>query len=262
MAKVIAITNQKGGVGKTTTTVDLGAALSREKKKVLLVDFDPQGNLTSGLGIERKRPTTVLNLLQNEVMGMDFDVKEAIETHKTDEVEVDVLPANKLLVTAETLFQNVDEDKELVLKKVLAQVGDDYDFILIDCPPSLSMLTINALGAANTVLIPVQPTKYSLDGLADLVKLVMVAQKSYNKDLDFEGIVYTLDTATQIETRNIKSDVEDAFGASIKILDASIPRLNAIASSPSYGVSVFDYEPNSNGAFAYAKLAREVLENA
>lgn len=261
MSKVIAITNQKGGVGKTTTTVDLGAALSRENKKVLLVDFDPQGNLTSGLGIERKRPLTILQMLQNEVMGMEYDVHTAIEKHHTDEVNMDVLPANKLLVTAETLFQSVDEEKELVLKRVLSQVQDDYDYVLIDCPPSLSMLTINALGAANSVLIPVQPTKYSLDGLADLVKLVMVAQNSYNKDLDFEGIVYTLDTATQVETRNIKQDVENAYGSNIRVHETTIPRLKDIANAPSYAVSVFDLAPTSNGALAYTKLAKEVLEN-
>ena len=159
MAKVIAITNQKGGVGKTTTTVDLGAALSREKKRVLLVDFDPQGNLTSGLGIDRKRPVTILNMLQNEVGEVEYDVHDSITTHQTEEVNVDVLPANKLLVSAESLISTVNDGKELILKNVLSHVDDEYDFILIDCPPSLSMLTINALGASDSVLIPVQPTK-------------------------------------------------------------------------------------------------------
>ncbi len=261
MAKVIAITNQKGGVGKTTTTVDLGAALSREKKRVLLVDFDPQGNLTSGLGIDRKRPVTILNMLQNEVGEVEYDVHDSITTHQTEEVNVDVLPANKLLVSAESLISTVNDGKELILKNVLSHVDDEYDFILIDCPPSLSMLTINALGASDSVLIPVQPTKYSLDGLADLVKLVIGAQSTYNKDLVFEGIVYTLDTPNQVETRNIKADVEDAYGANIKIHETSIPRLKDISSSPSYGVSVFDIDPDSKGASAYAKLAREVLEN-
>lgn len=262
MSKVIAITNQKGGVGKTTTTVDLGAALSRENKKVLLVDFDPQGNLTSGLGIDRKRPFTVLNLLQSEVMGMPYDVHEAIETHETDEVKMDVLPANKLLVSAEAIFNSFDGEKELILKNVLTKVEDDYDYVLIDCPPSLSLLTINALGAANSVLIPMQPAKYSLDGLADLIKLVMMAQNSFNTELEFEGIVYTLDTPNQVEARNIKQDVENAYGANVRIHETFIPRLKDISSSPSYGVSVFDFAPSSKGAMAYANLAKEVLANA
>ena len=203
MAKVIAITNQKGGVGKTTTTVDLGAALSREKKKVLLVDFDPQGNLTSGLGIDRKRPITVLNMIQNEVGEVEYDVHDSITQHQTEEVKVDVLPANKLLVSAESMIATVNDGKELILKNVLSHVDDEYDFILIDCPPSLSMLTINALGAADSVLIPVQPTKYSLDGLADLVKLVIGAQSTYNKNLVLKEL-FTL-SIPQTRLRHVTS---------------------------------------------------------
>ena len=261
MIKVIAVCNQKGGVGKTTTTVDLGAALSKHGSRVLLVDFDPQGNLSSGLGISKKRPNTILNLLQNEIMELEYDIHDAIVEHDASDIKYDIIPANKLLVSADSLLNNISENKELVLKNILDNVKDEYDYILIDCPPSLDKLTVNALGAADKVLITVQATKYGVDGLADLVRLILMAQDTYNTALGISGIVFTIDTGREVETRIVKADVERNFGEYIPILDTTIPRLKDISVAPSYGVSVLELAPKSDGAWAYEKLAREVVNN-
>ena len=257
MGRIIAVANQKGGVGKTTTSINLSAALAEENKKILVIDADPQGNTTSGFGLDKNEiDRTIYHLMIGECSVTECIRHDIVE----DLPGIDIIPSNINLSAAEIELIDIDK-KEYILKNEIDKVKDNYDFIIIDCPPSLSMLTINALGAADSVLIPVQPTKYSLDGLADLVKLVIGAQSTYNKNLVFEGIVYTLDTPNQVETRNIKADVEDAYGANIRIHETSIPRLKDISSSPSYGVSVFDIDPDSKGASAYAKLAREVLEN-
>lgn len=230
-----------------------------EGKRVLVVDMDSQGNATSGLGFSKKRAQTVMNLLQNEASEVEYEVSDVICKYRTDIISLDLIPANKILVSANALLASLGENKELVLKNVLDCVDNDYDIIVIDTPPALDMLTINALGAADFIIIPVQPTKYGTDGLADLTKLVLNAQKTYNPGLKFGGIVYTIDTATQIETRNIKDDVEQKYGNDIHIFEHSIPRLADIANAPSYGVSIFDLAPSSKAAWAYTKLVREVL---
>ncbi|MDU4215695.1 MAG: ParA family protein [Veillonella sp.] len=214
MGKVIAVTNQKGGVGKTTTSVNLSACLADAGKKVLLVDLDPQGNASSGLGIEK------------------------------DDLELCV---HDVLIDGETM-----------LKKALASVRDTYDFIVIDCPPSLGLLTLNAFTAADSVLIPIQSEFYALEGVSQLVKTITIVQQTSNKDLEIEGVLLTMfDGRTNLSIQ-VADEVKKFFGN--KVYKTIIPRNVRLSEAPSYGEPIIVYDPKSKGADVYTKLAKEVIK--
>ena len=258
MCRVIAVSNQKGGVGKTTTSINLGVGLARMGQRVLLVDSDPQGYLTLGLGFPKNIRVTLKNMMENIIMGIEFDPKEAILHHKEG---VDVVPSNKLLTGMDMSLITVD-DREKVLKEYLEMMADDYDFIIIDCMPSLGMLTINAMSAANSVLIPVQPQYYAADGLTELLKVVKGTKKRFNPEIEVEGILFTMDSARYNNSKRNKRAVKEAYGKEIRVFENSIPRSEAIAEIASEGISIFAYDSRSKGAKNYEMLAQEVLNRA
>jgi len=257
MAKVIAVANQKGGVGKTTTSLNLAAGLSKSGKKVLLIDMDPSGNLTIGLGFEKNQRVTLKNMMEYIIMDVDFDPAEAVIHH---EEGFDLVPSNKLLTGMDTSLITIEE-REHVLEKYIEMLKDSYDYILIDCMPSLGMLTINAMTAADSVLIPVQPKYYSADGISELLKVYAAVKKNFNPKIEIEGILYTIDEARLNATKRMKEAVQQAYGSNIKIFDTTIPRAAVIEDSAQAGVSVMKYRSSSNGADAYRTLAVEVMAN-
>lgn len=257
MAKVIAIANQKGGVGKTTTSLNLAAGLAALGKNVLLIDMDPSGNLTTGLGFQKNQRTTLKNMMEYIIMDVEFDAREAIIRH---EEGFDLVPSNELLSGMDASLITVEE-RELVLKKYIGMLEDAYDFIIIDCMPSLGMLTINAMTAANSILIPVQPKYYSADGISKLLKVYAAVKTNFNPEIEIEGILYTLDEARKNATKRIKEAVESSYGSNIKIFDVTIPATIVIEDSSQAGISVMKYSRSSKGAEAYRKLAEEVLVN-
>ncbi|WP_343013509.1 AAA family ATPase [Blautia obeum] len=258
MCRVIAVANQKGGVSKTTTSINLGVGLVKLGKKVALVDADPQGHLTMGLGFPKNVRVTLKNMMENIIMGIEFDPKEAILSHKEG---VDVIPANKLL-TGMDMSLLTAEDREKVLREYLELLEDDYDYIIIDCMPSLGMLTINALSAADSVLIPVQPQYYAADGLTELLKVVKGIKHRFNPELEIEGILFTMDSSRYNNSKRNKQAVKAAYGAEMRIFEQSIPRSEAIAETASEGISIFAYDNRSKGAKSYAELAQEVVNHA
>jgi chromosome partitioning protein len=252
VGKIIAIANQKGGVGKTTTSVNLGACLAYIGKRVLLVDVDPQGNATSGLGIEKADVEHCIY----DILVDDVDVKEVI---KSSEVEnLDIIPSTIQLAGAEIeLVPTIS--REVRLKRALEAVKHHYDFIVIDCPPSLGLLTINALTASDTVLIPVQCEYYALEGLSQLLNTVRLVQKHLNTELMIEGVLLTmLDARTNLGIQVI-DEVKKYFQD--KVYQTIIPRNIRLSEAPSHGQPIIIYDPRSRGAEVYLELAKEVAVN-
>ena len=248
--KVLAITNQKGGVGKTTTAVNLAASLGAEGKRVLLIDMDPQGNATTGAGITKKEALpTVYQLL----IGAASLVEVCIKT----DFAFDILPANRELAGAEVELIEL-ERREFRLKQALQQNQSDYDFVLIDCPPALNMLTVNALVAADSVLIPMQCEYYALEGLSDLVETLRKVRHGLNSRLEIEGLLRTMYNGQSTLTQQVSNELETHFGS--KVYQTIVPRNVRLAVAPSYGKPVIAFDRNSKGAQAYTALAREILE--
>ena len=249
MGKIVAIANQKGGVGKTTTTVNLCAALSELKSRVLLCDMDPQSNSTTGMGVDKsKSKTNIYNVLIEGV-----DAKTAIRKTPFG----NLLPANKILSGASVELVTM-KNREFVLKRVLERVRDDYDYILIDCPPSLEMLTLNSLCAADTVLIPVQCEYFALEGLSDLMTSIRMTKKSLNRALDIEGVLLTMYDARTNFSAQVAAEIKKFFAR--KVYNIAIPRSVRIAEAPSHGQPVIKYDRTSRGSFAYIELAKEFLK--
>jgi len=250
--RIIAFSNQKGGVGKTTSCVNMAAALVAAQYKVLLVDLDPQGNATSGSGIEKNR----IELSINEVLQGEVDIQDAIV--KKTPSGFSVLPANSDLTAAE-IFLLRKPEQEQNLKKALHAIRVNYDFIVIDCPPSLNMLTLNALVASNSVIIPMQCEYYALEGLTALMGTIEQLQKSLNPALEIEGIVRTMyDPRNRLSTE-ISAQLVSHFGN--KVYQTVIPRNIRLAEAPSHGMPVLLYDKGSKGSEAYLSLAREFLKN-
>jgi len=250
MGRTIAIANQKGGVGKTTTSINLSAALASKGKKILVVDIDPQGNTTSGFGINKNElENTIYEVLLGECTVQDCILKEIYPN-------LSILPTNVNLAAAE--IELIDsERKEFILKKEIDWVKDQYDYIIIDCPPSLSMLTINAMTTADSVLVPIQCEYYALEGLSQLIHTVNLVKERLNPELFMEGVLFTMyDSRTNLSMQvveNVKSNLKENVYTTI------IPRNIRLAEAPSYGQPINIYDPKSAGAEAYMALADEVI---
>lgn len=248
MAKRIAVVNQKGGVGKTTTSVNLAAAMYKAGKRVLLCDFDPQANSTTGMGVDKAAAS---HTIYQVILG-EAECKKAVQSTRWG----DVLPAHKTLAGAGIEMINL-ENREFLLKKALEAVGEDYDYILIDCPPSLELLTVNALCAADTILVPVQCEYYALEGLSDLMGTIRIVKKSLNPPLQIEGVLLTMfDGRTNLSIQ-VAEEVKRHFPG--KVYATFIPRNVRLSEAPSHGMPVLDYDPASRGAEAYTALAAEIL---
>jgi chromosome partitioning protein len=250
MAKSIAIFNQKGGVGKTTTNINLGAYLATFGKKVLTVDIDPQGNATSGIGIDKgKIKYSVYDVIIGEI-----DPKEAIL--KTCVKNLYILPSTVQLAGAEIELTDVDK-REIKLKEAIKSIEDDYDYIFVDCPPSLGLLTINALAAVNSVIIPIQCEFYALEGVGQLIRTVQLVKQRLNPELEIEGVILCMfDSRTNLSTA-VVDEVKKFFKG--KVYKTMIPRNIKLAESPSYGQPILLYDPKCKGAEAYESLAKEFL---
>ena len=248
MAKIIAVTNQKGGVGKTTSAVNISAGLALMGRKVLLVDIDPQGNSSSGFGVEAATNKSVYDVL----MG-NATVKEARVKTKW----CDVLPTDNNLAGAEIELV-ATEGREYILKNALDKVRDEYDYIFIDCPPSLALLTLNALVTCDTVLVPMQCEYYALEGLSQLTHTIRTVKRSMNRDIDFEGILLTMYDGRTNLTIQVAEEIKKFFGP--KVYKTVIPRNVRLSEAPSHGLPIFAYDRLSRGAESYGNVCKEIDE--
>ncbi len=252
MGRIIAVANQKGGVGKTTTSINLSSCLAEKGKKILVIDTDPQGNTTSGFGVDKNNvENTIYELILGECSIRDAIIREVIPN-------VSIIPTNVNLAAAEIELIGV-EKKEYLLRNEVDYIRDEYDFIIIDCPPSLNMLTINAMTTAGSVLVPIQCEYYALEGLSQLIHTINLVKARLNPELDMEGVVFTMyDMRTNLSAQvveNVKANLNH------KIFNTLIPRNVRLAEAPSFGMPINIYDPKSAGAEAYRSLAQEIIEN-
>ena len=251
MGRIVAIANQKGGVGKTTTSINLSACLAEKGKKVLAIDLDPQGNMTSGLGVDKDEvDNTVYELILDEC-----SIRESITETVVDGLSI--IPSNVHLAGAEIELLGIN-DKEYILKSSVDYIKDDYDFIIIDCPPSLNMLTVNAMTTADTILVPIQCEYYALEGLSQLIHTINLVQQRLNPRLQIEGVVFTMyDVRTNLSNQvveNVKQNLDAT------IYQTMIPRNIRLAEAPSYGIPINMYDSKSAGAESYRNLATEIID--
>ena len=250
MGKIIAVANQKGGVGKTTTTINLAASLAELDQKILVIDVDPQGNTTSGFGVDKNsQDNTIYELLLDDCSVNETIIKGVVPN-------LDLIASNVNLAAAEIELIGIPR-KEYILRDALDFVKDDYDYIFLDCPPSLSVLTVNAMTASDTVLVPIQCEYYALEGLSQLIHTINLVRERLNPVLDIEGIVFTMYDARTNLSQAVVQDVRSFFGSAM--YETIIPRNVRLAEAPSYGEPITIYEPKSAGAEAYKKLAKEML---
>ena len=251
MGRIIAIANQKGGVGKTTTAINLSACLAEKGQKVLAIDMDPQGNMSSGLGLDKDDiDKTIYDMIIGESEIEAVIKKETIEN-------LDILPSNVDLSAVEIELIDV-ENKEFIVNNSIQKIRDNYDFIIIDCPPSLSLLTINAMTTADSVLVPIQCEYYALEGLSQLIHTVELVKDRLNSKLEIEGVVFTMYDARTNLSLQVVENVKDNLQQNI--YKTIIPRNIRLAEAPSYGTPINQYDPRSAGAESYMRLADEVIE--
>ena len=251
MGRVIAVANQKGGVGKSTTAINLSACLAEKEKKVLTIDMDPQGNTTSGFGVEKNElENTVYELILGECSVEECLIKNVVKN-------VSIIPSNVNLAAAEIELIGVDK-KEYILKNEIDWIRDQYDFIIIDCPPSLGLITTNALNASDSVLIPVQCEYYALEGLSQLMSSVQAVKRRYNDRLELEGVLLTMYDGRLNLTQQVVTEIKKYFPR--KVFATVIPRTVRLSEAPSYGQPILYYDKSNKGCIAYGALVDEILK--
>ncbi len=250
MGKVISVFNQKGGVGKTTTNINLSVAIANLGKKVLIIDNDPQGNSTSGIGVDK---LSLSSSLYEALIG-DNTIQESIVA--TIIKNLDILPSTLSLAGAEIELISLD-DREFLLKNIIREIKNDYDYIFIDCPPSLGLLTLNSLVAADSVMIPIQCEYYALEGVSQLMNTYRLVKKNLNPELEIQGVVLNMFDSRNNLSIQVADEVKNFFKG--KVYQSIIPRNVRLAEAPSFGVSIFEYDSKSKGALAYKELAEEFL---
>ena len=251
MGKIIAIANQKGGVGKTTTAINLSSCLADAGKKVLVIDMDPQGNTTSGLGLEKSNLRNTVYELMLDECTIKESIQEIINIPK-----MQIIPSNENLTGAEIELLGINE-KEYTLKNEVDYIRDDYDYIIIDCPPSLNMLTVNAMTTADSILVPIQCEYYALEGIASLIRTIELVQERLNSKLVIDGVVFTMYDARTRLSAEVIDTVRDNLNA--RIYNTIIPRNVRLAEAPSHGLPINLYDTKSTGAESYRNLAKEVI---